>query len=259
MTRMKGFQKVSANGSARADEYEADDAFTSKRLTLSRTLTKSSGGADSSNEVSQGSKDDDPEDDDEDGNIRKQERNQARYRELSAAYLSNPYARLSVKRSLIHGWGLFAKTHFAKDDMIVEYIGEKIRQVRLDRWFINLICCSSDSECLHFTFFIIIHINIFWWLLSWYAVQVVADRREILYEQEGVGSCYLFRLDKDEIVDATRRGGMARFINHCCEPNAYARIITTTTPVIDTDDVEDIIVQKHIVIFADRSIQVSFN
>jgi len=56
--------------------------------------------------------------------------------------------------------------------------------------------------------------------------QVVADKREAVYEQEGVGSCYLFRLDKDEIIDATRTGGMARFMNHCCEPNAYAGIVT---------------------------------
>jgi len=40
--------------------------------------------------------------------------------------------------------------------------------------------------------------------------QAVADKREKVYENEGVGSCYLFRLDKDEIVDATRTGGMAR-------------------------------------------------
>lgn len=40
--------------------------------------------------------------------------------------------------------------------------------------------------------------------------QPVADIREEQYEQEGVGSCYLFRLDKEFIVDATRTGGMAR-------------------------------------------------
>ena len=30
--------------------------------------------------------------------------------------------------------------------------------------------------------------------------QAVADRREALYEEEGVGSCYLFRLDKVTLV-----------------------------------------------------------
>jgi histone-lysine N-methyltransferase SETD1 len=49
--------------------------------------------------------------------------------------------------------------------MIVEYIGEKIRQI-------------------------------------------IADKRELIYEEEGVGSCYLFRLDKEYIIDATRRGGL---------------------------------------------------
>ena len=53
-----------------------------------------------------------------------------------------------MKRSYIHGWGLFARVHFAKDDMIVEYIGEKVRQA-------------------------------------------VADRREVQYELEGVGSWYV--------------------------------------------------------------------
>ena len=55
--------------------------------------------------------------------------------------------------------------------------------------------------------------------------QVVADKRETVYEDMGVGSCYLFRLDKDDIIDATSTGGMARFMNHCCDPNAYAGIV----------------------------------
>ena len=37
------------------------------------------------------------------------------------------------------------------------------------------------------------------------------------YEANGMGSCYLFRLDKQHIVDATYTGCAARFINHCCE------------------------------------------
>ena len=56
--------------------------------------------------------------------------------------------------------------------------------------------------------------------------QVVGDRRETYYDETGVGSCYLFRLDEDAIVDATRRGNIGRFINHCCRPNAYAKIVS---------------------------------
>jgi SET domain-containing protein len=120
---------------------------------------------------------------------------------------------LQVRKSVIHGGGLFAKEVFEKNEMIVEYIGQKIRQV-------------------------------------------VADRREAQYEEEGVGSCYLFRLDKESIIDATRTGGMARFMNHSCEPNAYAKVITTTKPlgpmgVVPGEGEEE---DKHIVIMAIRDI-----
>jgi histone-lysine N-methyltransferase SETD1 len=46
--------------------------------------------------------------------------------------------------------------------------------------------------------------------------QMVADMREKRYVQEGIGSSYLFRVDHDTIIDATKCGNLARFINHCC-------------------------------------------
>lgn len=47
-------------------------------------------------------------------------------------------------------------------------------------------------------------------------VQVIADMRERRYEQQGIGSSYLFRVDQDTIIDATKCGNLARFINHSC-------------------------------------------
>ena len=47
----------------------------------------------------------------------------------------------------------------------------------------------------------------------------VADKREKHYAVLGVGDCYLFRLDKDYIIDATFYGSKARYINHSCDPN----------------------------------------
>jgi SET domain-containing protein len=106
--------------------------------------------------------------------------------------------------------------------------------------------------------------------------QTVADKREVAYEEEGMGSCYLFRLDPIEIVDATRTGGMARYMNHCCEPNAYAKIITTSrvgpssldsqnlainidnnnvNNTTITNDVSNDKYVKHIVIMAARNIK----
>ena len=46
--------------------------------------------------------------------------------------------------------------------------------------------------------------------------QVMADMREKQYEEQGIGSSYLFRVDQDTIIDATKCGNLARFINHSC-------------------------------------------
>lgn len=74
----------------------------------------------------------------------------------------------------------------------------------------------------------------------------IADKRERAYEKSGIGSCYMFRLDLQRIVDATTIGCMARFMNHCCQPNAYAKVHT----------VEDQAVQeKKILVFANRYIE----
>ncbi|KKY24285.1 putative histone-lysine n-methyltransferase [Diplodia seriata] len=85
-------------------------------------------------------------------------------------------------RSAIHNWGLYAQEDISANDMIIEYVGEKVRQK-------------------------------------------VADIREIKYDKQGVGSSYLFRIDEDSVVDATKKGGIARFINHSCTPNCTAKII----------------------------------
>ncbi|KAJ1836147.1 Histone-lysine N-methyltransferase setd1b [Coemansia sp. RSA 2711] len=53
----------------------------------------------------------------------------------------------------------------------------------------------------------------------------LADLREEQYEREGIGSSYLFRVDDEIVVDATKCGNVARFINHSCEPNCIARTI----------------------------------
>lgn len=90
---------------------------------------------------------------------------------------------LRFGRSNIHEWGLFAMEEIPADSMVIEYVGEIVRQF-------------------------------------------VADEREQRYTRLGMGSSYLFRIDEKNIVDATRSGSLARFMNHCCEPNCYARIIT---------------------------------
>ncbi|OAL70130.1 histone-lysine N-methyltransferase [Trichophyton violaceum] len=85
-------------------------------------------------------------------------------------------------RSAIHNWGLYAEENITANDMIIEYVGEKVRQQ-------------------------------------------VADMRERRYLKSGIGSSYLFRIDENTVIDATKHGGIARFINHSCTPNCTAKII----------------------------------
>jgi SET domain-containing protein len=127
------------------------------------------------------------------------ETNQNKYREMKSVPLEH---RLAARRSHIHGWGLFAKIDLPKDSMIVEYMGETVRQC-------------------------------------------IADKRERGYETSGIGSCYMFRLDLQHIVDATTIGCMARFMNHSCQPNAYAKVINVDTELGP---------EKKIVVFANRDI-----
>lgn len=54
----------------------------------------------------------------------------------------------------------------------------------------------------------------------------VAEKREKAYERQGIGSSYLFRIDEDLVVDATKKGNLGRLINHSCDPNCTAKIIT---------------------------------
>ncbi|KIO23729.1 hypothetical protein M407DRAFT_77739 [Tulasnella calospora MUT 4182] len=70
----------------------------------------------------------------------------------------------------------------------------------------------------------------------------VADKREKWYEKIGIGSSYLFRVDEDSVVDATKRGNLGRLINHSCTPNCTAKIIVVNS-------------QKKIVIYAKTSIE----
>ena len=85
-------------------------------------------------------------------------------------------------RSAIHNWGLYAMEGIAVNDMIIEYVGEKLRPQ-------------------------------------------VAEMRERRYLKSGIGSSYLFRIDDNYVIDATKKGGIARFINHSCTPNCTAKII----------------------------------
>lgn len=53
----------------------------------------------------------------------------------------------------------------------------------------------------------------------------IGDIREEAYIKRGMGDFYLFRVNRNTLIDATRKGCVARFINHSCDPNLYAKKI----------------------------------
>ncbi len=83
--------------------------------------------------------------------------------------------RFAVRRSPIHGLGVFALTHIPKHTRLIEYKGERI----------------SHEE---------------------------ADER-YAKEHEISPHTMLFEVNDEIVIDATRRGNSARWINHSCAPN----------------------------------------
>ncbi|KAK7295625.1 hypothetical protein RJT34_18536 [Clitoria ternatea] len=71
----------------------------------------------------------------------------------------------------------------------------------------------------------------------------IADRREHFIYNSLVGAgTYMFRIDDERVIDATRAGSIAHLINHSCAPNCYSRVISVNG-------------DEHIIIFAKRDIK----
>ena len=62
-----------------------------------------------------------------------------------------------------------------------------------------------------------------------YVTDAVADGRERYYRKQRIQD-YQFRVDKSLVIDATHKGGYARYINHSCNPNCVANIVKGKTP-----------------------------
>lgn len=70
----------------------------------------------------------------------------------------------------------------------------------------------------------------------------IADIREHCIYNSLVGAgTYMFRIDNERVVDATKAGSIAHLINHSCEPNCYSRVLSVNG-------------DEHIIIFAKRDI-----
>ena len=92
-----------------------------------------------------------------------------------------------VRKSKIHGNGVFATKRIKKNTKIIEYIGEKI------------IKSEGDKRS--------------------------AKRIKKYLNSELDGSVYIFELNKKYDIDGSPLYNKARYINHSCDPNCEVEII----------------------------------
>ena len=92
-----------------------------------------------------------------------------------------------VKKSKIHGTGVFATKEISKGVRIIEYIGEKISKR------------EGDKRS--------------------------ADRIKFFLGSVDTGSVYIFELNKKYDIDGSPMYNKARYINHSCDPNCEVDII----------------------------------
>eukprot|EP00804_Cyclotella_cryptica_P018966 CCRYP_006473-RB/>CCRYP_006473-RB protein AED:0.02 eAED:0.02 QI:690/1/1/1/0.5/0.4/5/239/1470 len=81
--------------------------------------------------------------------------------------------------------------------------------------------------------------------LGEYISNAVADAREKYYHERRIQD-YQFRISDSVIIDATLKGGYARYINHSCSPNCVAKIIEGDPPYEHL---------KRVIIVAERDIE----
>lgn len=137
------------------------------------------------------------------------------YRKMKTEWRNNVY----LARSRIAGLGLFAARNMDRNTMVIEYIGQLIRNEIAER-----------NEKLYEQ-----QVSHFIRLLGKTCFSLFTSTPQ---NRSGI---YMFRLDENTVIDATLCGGLARYINHSCNPNCVAESVQ-----IDREN--------RIIIFAKRDI-----
>ncbi|KAI0523116.1 hypothetical protein KFK09_005506 [Dendrobium nobile] len=118
-------------------------------------------------------------------------------------FMHSNFDLMLLGKSRIHGFGVFAKLPHRAGDMILSQVIE------------------YSGELVR---------------------PSIADIREHCIYNSLVGAgTYMFRIDNERVIDATKAGSIAHLINHSCEPNCYSRVISVNG-------------DEHIIIFAKRDI-----
>ena len=92
-----------------------------------------------------------------------------------------------VRKSKVHGSGIFAVEDIKKNSKVIEYIGEKVTKAEGDR--------RSEARIKKYL------------------------------KSKKTGSVYIFELNKKFDIDGSGKYNKARYINHSCSPNCEVDII----------------------------------
>ena len=111
--------------------------------------------------------------------------------------INNPY--IKIKRSRIHGDGIYAKVDIAEDTDIIQYVGEKISK--------------EESE-------------------------LRAEKVMQKAQKTGSGAVYIFSLDDEYDIDGNVSWNPARLINHACETNCEAQSVDDEIWIVATRDIK---------------------
>jgi SET domain-containing protein len=105
-----------------------------------------------------------------------------------------------VRKSKIHGTGVFATTNICKKTNIIEYIGEKVSKKEGDRRS--------------------------------------ALRIKKFLNSSTTGSVYIFELNKKFDIDGSPEFNKARYINHSCKPNCEVDVINDRIWITSIKDIK---------------------
>lgn len=121
----------------------------------------------------------------------------SQYKKMKQEWRNNVF----LARSKISGLGLYAARDLEKHTMVIEYIGEVIRTEVSE--FREKQYEAKVSRLMKMKIFI----------------------SNFVFGFQQNRGIYMFRLDEDRVVDATLSGGLARYINHSCNPNCVTEIV----------------------------------
>lgn len=117
---------------------------------------------------------------------------------MNTTKTTSPYIKL--RKSTIHGTGVYARVDIKKGTHIIEYVGERVTKKESDRRAQKPLSNNAEND--------------------------------------EMGAVYIFELNKRYDLDGFVDYNTARFINHSCDPNCESEILKGRVWIIAIKDIK---------------------